>query len=112
MNNALGGHFTYIVDEQKARAAGDTAEYSRAVSVEASLQTQISNLLSNTDGVALNSLAEIVADYGSVGVTSGTRFSAIEAAATAAATAATAAAARITALEALVAALTADPYVD
>ena len=39
------------------------AEASRAQSVEAGLQSQISNLLSNTDAVALNSLAELVADY-------------------------------------------------
>ena len=40
-----------------------TSEITRATGVEASLQTQISALLSNTDAVALNSLAEIVTDY-------------------------------------------------
>ena len=40
-----------------------TVETKRAQSVEAGLQSQISNLLSNTDAVALNSLAELVADY-------------------------------------------------
>jgi hypothetical protein len=39
------------------------AETARATSSEAGLQTQISNLLANTDAVALNSLAELVADY-------------------------------------------------
>jgi hypothetical protein len=38
-------------------------ESGRAQTVEANLQTQISNLLANTDAVALNSLAELVADY-------------------------------------------------
>jgi hypothetical protein len=38
-------------------------EAGRAQTVEANLQTQISNLLANTDAVALNSLAELVADY-------------------------------------------------
>ena len=40
-----------------------TVESSRAQTVEAGLQSQISNLLSNTDAVTLNSLAELVADY-------------------------------------------------
>lgn len=39
------------------------AETARAQTAEAGLQTQISNLLANTDAVALNSLAELVADY-------------------------------------------------
>ena len=38
-------------------------ETGRAQTVEAQLQSQISSLLSNTDAVALNSLAELVADY-------------------------------------------------
>ena len=38
-------------------------ESGRAQTVEAQLQSQISSLLSNTDAVALNSLAELVADY-------------------------------------------------
>ena len=38
-------------------------EAGRAQTVEAQLQSQISSLLSNTDAVALNSLAELVADY-------------------------------------------------
>jgi hypothetical protein len=40
-----------------------TSEITRATGVEADLQSQISALLSNTDAVALNSLAEIVTDY-------------------------------------------------
>ena len=39
------------------------AETARAQTAESGLQTQISNLLANTDAVALNSLAELVADY-------------------------------------------------
>lgn len=39
------------------------AETARATSAEAGLQTQITSLLANTDAVALNSLAELVADY-------------------------------------------------
>lgn len=38
-------------------------ESGRAQIAEAGLQTQISNLLANTDSVALNSLAELCADY-------------------------------------------------
>ena len=38
-------------------------ESGRAQTAEAKLQSQISSLLSNTDAVALNSLAELVADY-------------------------------------------------
>lgn len=38
-------------------------EAGRAQTAEAGLQSQISSLLSNTDAVALNSLAELVADY-------------------------------------------------
>jgi hypothetical protein len=62
---------TAITAETTARAAADTiqagditanaiaitAEETRATAAEASLQLQISNLLSNTDGTALNSLA-------------------------------------------------------
>jgi len=40
-----------------------TEEANRAQAIETSLQSQISNLLLNTDSVALNSLAELVADY-------------------------------------------------
>ena len=46
-----------------ANQALTEAETARALGSEASLQTQISNLLANTDAVALNSLAELVADY-------------------------------------------------
>ena len=63
--------------ESKARAEADSkhssdiascvasvsAESKRASEAEAGLQNQISNILSNTDAVALNSLAELVADY-------------------------------------------------
>ena len=38
-------------------------ESGRAQTAEAQLQSQISSLLSNTDSVALNSLAELVQDY-------------------------------------------------
>ena len=55
-------------DTQNASDITDTQmalndETTRALGAESGLQTQISNLLSNTDGVALNSLAELVADY-------------------------------------------------
>ena len=39
------------------------AEETRATSAESGLQTQISNILSNTDSAALNSLAEIVTEF-------------------------------------------------
>jgi len=43
-------------------------ESGRAQTAEAKLQSQISSLLSNTDSVALNSLAELVQDYSVNGV--------------------------------------------
>ena len=46
-----------------------TAENTRAVGVENSLQQQITALLSNTDAVALNSLAELVTEFSSNGST-------------------------------------------
>ena len=53
----------------QASNSGVAGEKTRAEAVEAGLQTQISNLLSNTDETALNSLAEIVQDYTDNGVT-------------------------------------------
>lgn len=59
--------------EQAARISADetldnkiAAETTARVSDVSNLQNQITNILSNTDAVALNSLAEIVADYQSV----------------------------------------------
>jgi hypothetical protein len=65
------------VQEAKARQDADTLhsanisatqnqimdESNRAQTVEVGLQAQITNLLANTDAVALNSLSELVADY-------------------------------------------------
>ena len=53
------------IAEQNITATQNTVmeESGRAQTVEAQLQSQISSLLSNTDAVALNSLAELVADY-------------------------------------------------
>ena len=45
------------------------AENTRAVGIENSLQTQITALLSNTDAVALNSLAELVTEFSTNGTT-------------------------------------------
>ena len=57
----------YLNDElftlTQASNSGVAGEKTRAEGVEAGLQTQISNLLSNTDETALNSLAEIVQSY-------------------------------------------------
>ena len=49
--------------EAAARVAAVAAEASRAGTAEASLQSQISALLSNTDATALNSLAELVTAF-------------------------------------------------
>ena len=49
-----------LASEASARAAAVTAEENRAVAAEASLQSQITNILSNSDPAALDSLAEIV----------------------------------------------------
>jgi hypothetical protein len=43
------------------------AEKSRALGVESGLQAQISSILSNTDEVALNSLAELVTEFSNNG---------------------------------------------
>ena len=66
----VSGLQSSIDAEEAARIAADSAlqssidaEESRATSAEAGLQSQISNVLSNTDATALNSLAEIVAEF-------------------------------------------------
>jgi len=58
-----------ISSEAKTAADASSAEKTRAETAEAGLQSQISSLLSNTDAVALNSLAELVADYSTNGNT-------------------------------------------
>ena len=74
MTSSTGGDVSGLqssIDaEEAARIAADSAlqssidaEESRATSAEAGLQSQISNVLSNTDATALNSLAEIVAEF-------------------------------------------------
>jgi hypothetical protein len=49
--------------EASARAAADTAEASARAAADSNLQTQINNILSNTDPAALDSLTEIVAAF-------------------------------------------------
>ena len=49
-----------LAAESSARAAADTAEETRALAAEAALQSQITNILSNSDPASLDSLAEIV----------------------------------------------------
>ena len=49
-----------LAAEASARAAADTAEETRALAAEAALQSQITNILSNSDPASLDSLAEIV----------------------------------------------------
>ena len=53
-------------DAQDYADAAVLVEKNRAEGVEADLQSQISNILSNSDATALNSLAEIVAEFQSV----------------------------------------------
>jgi hypothetical protein len=53
-------------------------EKSRAETEEGKLQSQISSLLANTDAVALNSLAELVADYSQNNTTLQSRVSYLE----------------------------------
>lgn len=65
------------IEAETTRAQGAEAfcreaiaqEQTRATDAELGLQQQISSLLSNTDSVALNSLAELVADYKQNGYT-------------------------------------------
>jgi hypothetical protein len=51
------------VAEASARAAADTAEASTRLAAVAALQSQINNILSNTDPAALDSLTEVVAAF-------------------------------------------------
>ena len=60
---ALTARVDTLEAQHVAQDARIDAEFARATGVEQSLQSQISALLSNTDAVALNSLAELVADY-------------------------------------------------
>ena len=52
-----------ITQEQSDRAAAVAVEKVRAEAAEASLQAQITNILSNADPAALDSLSEIVAAF-------------------------------------------------
>ena len=70
--NTLSDQFGYV------NGRVDAADL-RATTVEQSLQTQISALLSNTDSVALNSLAELVTDYRENGMGAATTFAAYQA---------------------------------
>lgn len=77
IRNEEGDRKLAVAAESKARQDADAlisvnishtqnmvmVESGRAQTVEAQLQSQISSLLSNTDAVALNSLAELVTDY-------------------------------------------------
>ena len=54
---------TNLATEVSDRAAADTALDTAYKAADAGLQTQISNIISNTDATALNSLAEIVAEF-------------------------------------------------
>lgn len=64
-------HYLYLdqrIDgEKKSREDADVSILSSMTSIQTSLQNQISSILQNTDAVALNSLAELVADYTSQG---------------------------------------------
>ena len=52
------------IDAQKlSYEADDLTEKNRAIAAEAALQLQISNILNNSDAVALNSLAEVVTSF-------------------------------------------------
>lgn len=54
---------TNLATEVSDRTAADTALDTAYKAADAGLQTQISNIISNTDATALNSLAEIVAEF-------------------------------------------------
>ena len=59
-------------------ATAIATEAAAARAAEAGLQSQITNLLANTDQISLNSLAEIVSDYKSVDASHVQRLSSIE----------------------------------
>ena len=54
-----------VVDEASARAAAVTAEQVRAEAAEASLQTQISSILSNVDPALIDSISELLSHVNS-----------------------------------------------
>ena len=67
-------------DAQKLKQVSDNlAEAQRAQTAEAGLQSQITNILSNTDPSALDSLSEIVNRFTADGVTYQNRLSSLEA---------------------------------
>lgn len=74
----LDDHISDFDAQKLKQIADDLTEKTRAEAAEASLQSQITSVLSNTDAVALNSLAEIVAKFNADGVTYQDRLSAIE----------------------------------
>ena len=55
------------ITTQQIPNLGSTNETARAQQIENDLQQQITSLLANTDATALNSLAELVADYSANG---------------------------------------------
>ena len=74
----LDDHIADFEAQKLKQIADDLTEKTRAEAAEANLQSQITSVLSNTDAVALNSLAEIVAKFNADGVTYSDRLSALE----------------------------------
>jgi hypothetical protein len=66
--NSADVRITEITTQQLPNLSNSIAnETARATQIENDLQQQITNLLANTDATALNSLAELVADYSANG---------------------------------------------
>ena len=75
----LDDHIADFEAQQLKQIADDLTEKNRAEASEANLQTQITSVLSNTDAVALNSLAEIVDKFNTDGVGYAQRLTSLEA---------------------------------
>ena len=66
LTDSLAAEVARATAAESALSSDISAEESARVSADASLQSQIDSILSNTDATALNSLAEIVAEFQSV----------------------------------------------
>ena len=68
-----------LAAEASARASADADEETRALAAEAGLQAQITNILSNTDPAALDSLAEILSHISTEDATLATSIATLQA---------------------------------
>jgi len=78
-DSKLDDHIDNFNDQKLKQVADNLQEKARAEAAEQGLQSQITNILSNTDPTALDSLSEIVSKFNAEGVTYQNRLSSLEA---------------------------------